>query len=74
MPPPQLPADAPVLNVAHPGEVGVFPLLGYELNGALFDRFNRGSGELFCVDVPLGRQPGLDDGAPERSPRGTLRE
>jgi hypothetical protein len=26
VPPPELPADAPVLNVAHPGEIGVLPL------------------------------------------------
>ncbi len=63
MSPPQLAADTPVLNVAHPRKVGVFPLLGYELNGALFDSFDSGSGEFFCIDIPLWRQPRLYDGA-----------
>ena len=60
MPPPQLPADAPILNVAHPGEVGVFPLLGYKLDGAGLDRLNGRLREFFRVDIPLRCQPRLN--------------
>ena len=60
MPPPQLPADAPILNVAHPREVGVFPLLGYKLDGSGLDRLNGRLREFFRVDIPLRCQPRLN--------------
>src|SRR5690606_3575930 len=36
MAPPELAADAPVLNIAHPGEVHVLVVFGYELDLAVF--------------------------------------
>ena len=53
VPPPQLATDTPVLNVAHPGEVGVFPLFGYELDIPIFHSCDGGCGHLFGVDIPL---------------------
>ena len=40
--PPQLPADAPVLNIPHPGKIRVLPLFWDELNGARLDRVDGG--------------------------------
>lgn len=61
--PPQLAADAPVLDVTHPGEVHVLVLLGHELDAAIF----HGSDGRFCQrlggNVPLVGQPRLDDSA-----------
>src|SRR5690554_7558236 len=45
MAPPQLAADAPVLNVTHPTEIHVLVLLGYKLNKAVFYGSNRRLGE-----------------------------
>ena len=63
MAPPQLTADAPVLDVAHPREVHVFVLFRYERDAAVFN----GSNGRFCQRlgryVPLVSQPRLDDGA-----------
>ena len=63
VPPPQLAADAPVLYVAHPGKVGVLPLLGHELDVAVFHGRDRGLGQFSGVDIPLVGQVGLDDNA-----------
>ncbi len=59
-PPPQLPRDAPVLNVTHPAEVHVFVLLRHELDLALFDRFHRHFGQRRGAHVPLVGQHRLD--------------
>ncbi len=63
MAPPQLAADAPVLDIAHPGEVHVLVLLGHELDTAVF----HGSDGRFCQglggNVPLVGQPRFDDRA-----------
>ena len=59
MSPPQLAADAPVLDVAHPGEIGVFPLLRHELDGAVLDGGNGRFGQLPGIDVPLVGQVGF---------------
>ena len=61
MAPPELARDAPGLDVAHPLEVGRGPLLRHEDGLALLHRGDGGLGELGRVDVPLIRQPGLDD-------------
>ena len=53
MPPPKLAANAPILNVTHPREVSVLPLLRYKLDGAGLNSLNRRLGELFGVDIPL---------------------
>ena len=59
--PPDLAADAPVLNIVHPFEVGLFPLFG---NDAGASRFHRGNGFLRQrpnLDVPLQAGIGLDN-------------
>ena len=61
--PPELAADAPVLDVAHPGEVHVLVLLGHELDTAVFHGGDGVFGQRLGADVPLVGQPGLDDGA-----------
>src|SRR5450830_273130 len=61
--PPQLTADAPVLDVAHPREVHVFVLLGHELDTAIFHGSNRRLGQRLGGHVPLVGQPRLDDSA-----------
>ena len=53
MPPPLLTADAPVLEVAHPSKIGVFVLLGYKLNVAVFDCRDGGFGQRPNFDKPL---------------------
>ncbi|RMQ40687.1 hypothetical protein ALQ05_101874 [Pseudomonas amygdali pv. mori] len=63
MAPPELTADAPVLDVAHPREIHVFVLLGHERDTAVFDSGNRRLGQRFGGDIPLIGQPRLDDGA-----------
>ena len=60
MSPPQLARDAPGLNVAHPLEVGVGPLLRHEPGAALFDRCDRRLGEGFRIRIPLVAQDRLD--------------
>ena len=63
VPPPELATDAPILNVTHPCKIGVFPLLWYELNVAVFYGRYCGDREFFGIDIPLIRQIGLDDNA-----------
>jgi hypothetical protein len=58
--PPQLTADAPVLDVTHPGEVHVFVLLGHELDAAVFHGGNGRLGQRLGGHVPLVGQPRLD--------------
>src|SRR5450830_474065 len=60
--PPQLAADAPVLDIAHPGEVHVFVLLGHEGDAAVFHGGNGRFGQGLGRHVPLVGQPRLDDG------------
>ena len=43
MTPPQLATDTPVLNVSHPGEIGVFPVLWNEFYRAVFASLIAGS-------------------------------
>ncbi len=61
--PPQLPADTPGLDIAHPGEVGVLPLLRHELDVAVLDSLDGGLGHLPCVHVPLPGEKRFDDDA-----------
>ena len=60
--PPLLAADAPILDVAHPSEVGVLILLGDELDPALLHRLDGGFRQRCNAHEPLIGQPGLDDG------------
>ena len=62
MPPPDLAADAPVLDVEHPFEVGLLPLRGHDAGGAGLHRLDRLFGQRLDVDVPLQGEVGLDDG------------
>src|SRR3546814_20023180 len=45
MAPPQLAADAPVLDVVEPLEVGGLPVVGHEADATGFDRIDRGPGD-----------------------------
>ena len=58
--PPELAADAPVLDVAHPVPVGVDPVLGHEAHGAVLDQFEAALGEFFHAHEPLVGEVGLD--------------
>ncbi len=58
--PPQLPGNAPVLNIAHPGEVHVLVLFGHELDTAAFHGIN-GLFRQWCgFYVPLVGEVGFD--------------
>ena len=61
--PPQLTADAPVLDVTHPAEVHVLVLLRHELDFTALDHGDGFLGQRLGGDVPLVGQPGFDDGA-----------
>ena len=63
MAPPELAADAPVLNVIHPLVVRLGPVLGHEADAAVFHRFRRGLGERGDAHVPLIGEPGFEHGA-----------
>ncbi len=63
MAPPELAADAPGLDVAHPGEEGVLPLPRHEPYPALLHRPDRRAGQAGGVAVPLRGQTRLDHGA-----------
>ncbi|CSI69587.1 Uncharacterised protein [Vibrio cholerae] len=60
MTPPQLARDTPVLNITHPREVHVLVLFWYELNIAIFYRFNRWFRQNTCANVPLVSQHWLN--------------
>ena len=53
MAPPELAADAPVLDVPHPLEIDAGPVVGHEAYAALLDGSNRRRRERFDVDEPL---------------------
>ena len=60
--PPQLAGDAPVLEVVHPGEVGLRPALGVELDLAVLDDLGGRPLELVDGNKPLLGEPGLEGG------------
>jgi len=62
MAPPQLARDAPVLDVAHPFEVGLRPVLRHEANTTILDGRNRRRGERLDAHEPLIGQIGFDHG------------
>ena len=51
------------MDVAHPGEIHVFVLLGDKFNPAIFNGFNCWAGHFLGVDVPLVGKHGLDNHA-----------
>ena len=59
--PPELARDAPGLDVPHPLEVGLLPVLRDEDGVALLHRLDRRLGQGLGVHVPLVGQVGLDD-------------
>ena len=59
VPPPNLARDAPRLNVAHPFEERVFPMLGHKSGLPLLDRGNRRAGQGLGIDEPLVGEPRL---------------
>ena len=69
MPPPELPTDAPILYVPHPGKVGVFPLLWDKLDRPVFDGGDGRLCQFLGIDIPLRCQPWLDHG-PRSIPSG----
>jgi hypothetical protein len=69
MPPPQLAADAPVLDVAHPLEIGLRPVVRHEADAARLDRGDGRLGERRDAHVPLVGEPGLEHRATAIAPR-----
>ena len=63
MTPPQLATDTPVLNIPHPGEIGVFPVLWNEFYLSVFDSFDGRVGQGLDCDIPLMREIRLDHNA-----------
>ena len=61
MPPPELAADAPVLDVVHPVEIRLRPVLRYELDLASLDGLDCGLRQRVDLHVPLIGQVGLDN-------------
>ena len=61
MPPPQLPGDAPRLDVAHPFEVSLVPIAGHEDGIAFLHRGDSRLGEFAGIDIPLLSQHRLND-------------
>jgi hypothetical protein len=60
MAPPQLPADAPVLDLVHPLEVFLRPALRHEARASVLDGFDGGLRERRDAHVPLIGQPRLE--------------
>ena len=58
--PPDLTADAPVLNVLHPMEISLRPAFRIEFDRAVADRFDRGFGQFVHLDEPLVAQQRFD--------------
>ncbi len=57
MPPPQLPRDAPIVDVMHPVQVNLFVVLRNNCDLAVFDGFRRLLCQWFDLDEPLRRKP-----------------
>src|ERR1700680_2963482 len=62
VPPPELPRDIPGLDVFHPFEVGLLPVLRDELGAPLAHGLNRGLRQRLRVHVPLVREEWLEHG------------
>ncbi len=61
VPPPELPADTPVLDISHPGEIGVLPVFRNELDVTVLHGLDRRFGQGFYRNVPLIGEIGLYD-------------
>ena len=60
MTPPQLAADAPVVDVAHPLEIGACPVLRHEARATLLHRRDGRRGQRRDLHVPLVGEVGLE--------------
>ena len=60
VPPPELARDAPGLDIAHPLEIGLRPVLRREFRLAALDGVDSRLRKSLGVDVPLVGQIGLD--------------
>ena len=63
MAPPQLTADAPVADVAHPFEVGLGPVLGHKFDPAVFHSLDGRTRQRLYAHIPLVGEQRLEDGA-----------
>src|SRR5580700_564741 len=63
MPPPQLPADAPILDLVHPFEIDGGPILGHEADAPRFDGLDGRFRQRLDVDEPLIGEQGFEHGA-----------
>ena len=62
VPPPDLPADAPILDAVQPVEIGLFPVFRDELDLTGLDRGDGGTGQRSSFHIPLIGQQRLDHG------------
>src|SRR5262249_29009863 len=60
VPPPELPRNAPGLDLSHPIEKRVLPLARHKACSPLFDRRQGRRGEHARVAIPLVGEPGFD--------------
>jgi len=67
--PPDLAADTPVLDVPHPVEIGVLPVVRHEADAAVLDRPDGWLRQGPDFDVPLVGEEGLDDRPRAVAPR-----
>src|SRR5437764_14728029 len=63
MTPPKLAGDTPGLDILHPLEIGLFPVLRHEVRCATPHRLACRLRNRVGVDIPLVGQKGLDDDA-----------
>ena len=63
VPPPELPADAPILDIVHPVEIGLGPVSRDEADFSGFDGLDGRFRQRRDIDVPLVGQVGFDDRA-----------
>src|SRR3546814_19191890 len=64
VPPPQLPRDAPRLDILHPVEEGLFPRLGDDIDPPVADRRHWRLRQRFGSAIPLVGQPRFDTPPP----------
>ncbi len=62
MPPPELAADAPVLDVVHPLEIGLRPVVGNEADAPVLDGGDGRRRQRRDLHVPLVGEPGFEHG------------
>ena len=63
MPPPLLATNAPILNISHPREIGIFSVFWGELDAAVLYRLNSRIGKGLNFHIPLVTKIRLNDNA-----------